>query len=316
MYRIGIDLGGTNIVAAVVDNNYQIIAKASCKTALPRPAQEIVADICRLSVDAVAKAGITFDDVLLVGIGSPGTCNRATGVVEYANNLGFENLPLQKMVEESLGKPVYIENDANAAAYGEYVAGAAKGTDSCVCVTLGTGVGSGIILDGMILSGSNSAGGELGHTVIVAGGEPCTCGRKGCWESYSSATALIRQTRRAMEENKDSAMWELAPTLDLVDGRTAFDGMRQGDAAAKAVVDRYIELLGCGVANVINIFQPDVVCIGGGISKEGSNLIDPLTVQVEKERYSKFCKKQTRLVRARLGNDAGLIGAAFLDQAE
>lgn len=316
MYRIGIDLGGTNIVAAVVDNNYQIIAKASCKTALPRPAQEIVADICRLSVDAVAKAGITFDDVLLVGIGSPGTCNRATGVVEYANNLGFENLPLQKMVEESLGKPVYIENDANAAAYGEYVAGAAKGTDSCVCVTLGTGVGSGIILDGMILSGSNSAGGELGHTVIVAGGEPCTCGRKGCWESYSSATALIRQTRRAMEENKDSAMWELAPTLDQVDGRTAFDGMRKGDAAAKAVVDRYIELLGCGVANVINIFQPDVVCIGGGISKEGSNLIDPLTVQVEKERYSKFCKKQTRLVRARLGNDAGLIGAAFLDQAE
>lgn len=196
MYRIGIDLGGTNIVAGVVNDQYEIVATAKCKTRLPRPADEILLDMARITKDAVASAGLTMDDIAYVGVGSPGTCNAETGVVEYANNLGFENIPLRAELEAMLHKTVYIENDANAAALGEALAGAAKGAQSCVCITLGTGVGGGIIIDGKIYGGFNFAGAELGHTVIQVDGELCTCGRQGCWEAYASATALINQTRQ------------------------------------------------------------------------------------------------------------------------
>ncbi len=168
------------------------------------------------------------------------------------------------MMHDRLGLDIYIENDANAAALGEALAGAAKGTQSCVCITLGTGVGGGIIIGGKIYGGFNFAGAELGHIVINVDGELCTCGRHGCWEAYASATALIRQTRQAMVANPDSAMWRIAGTLDKVDGRTAFDAMRAGDVVGKKVVDRYIQYIACGLINVINIFQPEVLCIGGG----------------------------------------------------
>ncbi len=315
MYRIGIDLGGTNIVAAVVNEDYEIVARASCKTAIPRPAEAIVADMCAMSRQAVEKAGLTMEDIAMVGIGSPGTCNQESGLLEYANNLGFKNVPIQAMVSEDLGKPVYMANDADAAAFGEYLAGAGKGVKNCICVTLGTGVGGGIILDGKIYSGSNYAGGELGHMVIVAEGEPCTCGRRGCWEAYSSATGLINQTKAAMEANPDSALWQIAPTLEQVNGKTAFDGMHQGDPVATQVVERYIAMLGCGITNLVNIFQPDVICIGGGICNQGDTLILPLRAYVERERYSKYSVKQTAIVTTVLGNDAGIIGAAFLDRA-
>ena len=314
MYRIGIDLGGTNIVAAVVDEDFHIVSKASCKTACPRPAEEIVADMGRMALEAAEKAGLTMADVASVGVGCPGTCNRDSGLVEYSNNLGFEQLPLQKMLGEMLHKNVLIENDANAAAFGEYIAGVGKEADSMVCITLGTGVGGGVITDGKILTGSNSSGAELGHIVIVADGEACSCGRDGCWEAYSSATALIRQTKAAMEKNPDSYLWKLAPTLDDVNGKTAFDGMRAEDAVATDVVKYYIRMLACGLTNIINIFQPEVLCLGGGICKEGDYLLKPVMEHIKRERYSKFCEKQTRLEIARLGNDAGLIGAAFLDK--
>ncbi len=183
--------------------------------------------------EAAADAGIRMEEVAYVGIGSPGTCNEETGIVEYANNLRFENVPLRQMMHDRLGLDIYIENDANAAALGEALAGAAKGTQSCVCITLGTGVGGGIIIDGKIYGGFNFAGAELGHIVINVDGELCTCGRHGCWEAYASATALIRQTRQAMVANPDSAMWRIAGTLDKVDGRTAFDAMRAGDVVGK-----------------------------------------------------------------------------------
>ncbi len=312
MYRIGIDLGGTNIVAGVVDDNFNILATAKCKTACPRPAEEIVADMARVAKEAVEKAGISMQDVRGVGVGSPGTCNKDTGIVERSNNLGFINLPMCKMLEEMLGVKVAIENDANAAALGEFKAGAAKGANSCVCITLGTGVGGGVIIDGKVFSGANFAGTELGHTVINVGGEPCSCGRKGCWEAYASATALVRQTRRAMEANKDSKMWEIAGSLEKVDGRTAFDAMRAGDAAGAAVVDAYIYYIAVGIIDMINIFQPDVLCVGGGICKEGDTLLVPLKKYIEAERYSQHTEKQTALCVAKLGNDAGVIGAACL----
>ncbi len=316
MYRIGIDLGGTNIVAGVVDDNFHIVATAKCKTNMPRPAEEIMDDMAAMCRQAVAEAGISMEDVAYVGIGSPGTCNPETGIIEYANNLRFENVPMCAYMHEKLGKDIYIENDANAAALGEALAGAAKGAQSCVCITLGTGVGSGIIIDGKIYGGFNFAGAELGHIVINVDGELCTCGRNGCWEAYASATALIRQTRRAMRAHPESVMWKIAGNEDKVDGRTAFDAMRQGDTAAKEVVDTYIKYIATGLVNVINIFQPEVLCIGGGICKEGDTLLVPLQAHIDREHYSKFSSHQTRLCVATLGNDAGIIGAAFLRDAK
>lgn len=313
MIKVGIDLGGTNIVVGVVNDRYDILSKTHCKTRAERSAEEIMQDMARLCREAVQQAGVSMAEVDSVGIGCPGTCNTETGVVEYANNLRFENVPVAARMNELLGVPVYIGNDANAAALGEALAGAAKDAGSCVCITLGTGVGGGIVMDGRIYEGCNYAGAELGHTVIQMNGEPCNCGRRGCLEAYASATALIRQTRRAMEAHPDSVMWQLVDgKLENVSGITAFEAMRAGDAVGAAVVDQYIEYLACGVVDVVNLFQPDIICIGGGISHEGEALLVPLREKVARERYSKFCKRQTEIVAAVLGNDAGIIGAAYL----
>ena len=312
MYRIGIDLGGTNIVAAVVDDDYKMVAKAKTPTAIPRTPDEIFDDIARVSKEAMAEAGITIADIKSVGIGTPGTVN-SDGVIEYANNLGFDHVPAKQMLIDRLGCPnIYVENDANCAALGEAVAGCGHGAKDFVAVTLGTGVGSGIIIDGKIVSGANNAGGECGHTVIVVGGEPCTCGRKGCWEAYASATALINQTKKAMEEYPDSVMHELAKEEGKVSGRTAFDAMRRGDIAGIKVVDKYCKYVACGLINLVNIFQPEIICIGGGICNEGETLLRPIRRYVESERYSVYSKIQSKICKAELGNDAGIIGAAIL----
>lgn len=313
-YRIGIDLGGTNIKAGVVDENYRIVGTAKCKTRLPRPADEIFMDMARMAKEAVAAAGLTMDDILYVGVGCPGTANPKTGIVEYSCNLRFEKVDLCGALKDLLGKKIFLDNDANAAAYGEALAGAAKGAQSCVCITLGTGVGSGIIINGKIYGGFNFAGAELGHIVIMVDGEMCTCGRQGCWERYASATALINQTRRAMVNHPESRMWEITDDIEKVDGRTAFDAMRKGDPVAKEVVITYIKYIACGLINVVNIFQPEVLCIGGGICKEGDALLKPLEKMIANERYSKYSTHQTRLCIAELGNDAGIIGAAFLGE--
>lgn len=312
MIRVGIDLGGTNIVAGVVDDHYTILATAKRKTNLPRPADDIISDMAAVAKEAVEKANMTMQEVRYIGVGCPGTCNQETGIVEYSNNLRFDKVPLKAKLEELTGKPVCVENDANAAALGEALAGAGKGAKSCVCITLGTGVGSGVVLDGKVYDGFNFAAAEIGHTVIVVDGEPCTCGRHGCWEAYASATALVRQTKAAMQEHPDSQMHNVAREQGRVNGRTAFDAMRRGDAAAKQVVDTYIRYIACGLANVVNIFQPEVLCIGGGICNEGDTLLIPLKEMLEQERYSKYSERQTRLCVATLANDAGIIGAAFL----
>lgn len=313
MYQIGVDLGGTNIAVGLVDDHKKLILQDSVPTSLPRSAQEIVGDIVSLIRDLVQRADVPLADARWIGLGTPGTANVETGIIEYANNLQFENVPIKDMMEKTLGCQVYIENDANAAAYGEYVAGAAQGGDSAVVITLGTGVGGGIIMDGRIYHGCNFAGGELGHMVIHVGGRPCTCGRRGCWETYSSATGLIRSTIDAMEADKSSVMWKIVDgDLSKVNGKTAFDGKRAGDATSIRVVDDYLYDLGQGLVNVVNLFQPDVLCIGGGICKEGDGIIKPLEKMICAERYSRFAKKQTALRTASLGNDAGIIGAAMI----
>lgn len=314
-YYVGIDLGGTNIVAGVVDEDYNIIAKASTKTNCPRPEKEIADDMAKMALQAVKNAELTIDDVEWIGIGTPGIANSSTGVIERASNLGFENTPMVKYIQETIDKPVFIENDANAAAYGEYVAGAAKGAKNAVCITLGTGVGGGIIVDGKIYAGSNFAGAEIGHTVIAVDGAQCSCGRKGCFEAYSSATGLIRMSKEAMEACPDSIMNKMAEEKGKVTARTSFDAMRAGDKTAKDVVDKYIKYLAAGITNTINIFQPDVLCIGGGVCNEGDPLLLPVKALVKEEDFARNSEKKTEIVIAKLGNDAGIIGAAFLGRA-
>ena len=314
-YYVGIDLGGTNIVAGVVDEEYNIIAKASTKTNCPRPEKEIADDMAKMALEAVKNANLTIDDIEWIGVGTPGIANSATGIIEYSNNLGFKNTPMVKYIQETIDKPVFIENDANAAAYGEFVAGAAKGAKNAVCITLGTGVGGGIIVDGKIYSGSNFAGAEIGHTVIEVDGAQCSCGRKGCFEAYSSATGLIRMTKEAMEQFPDSKLNDMAKEKGKVTARTSFDCMRAGDKVAKDVVDKYIKYLAAGSTNTINIFQPDVLCIGGGVCNEGDPLLLPMKALVKEEVYTRNSEKNTEIVIAKLGNDAGIIGAAFLGRA-
>ena len=312
MYYIGIDIGGTNIACGIVDEECRIIASAKVKTNAPRPYEEILEAIKESVRAACAKAGISPSNAECIGIGCPGTCNRESGTVEYSNNLGFVNAPVGRDLEEAFGLKTYLDNDANAAAFGEFVAGAAKGSRNAVVITLGTGVGSGIIIDGKIYSGSNFAGGEIGHTVIVADGLPCTCGRNGCFEAYSSATGLIHMTSEAAALNPESLTARLIEQDGRVSARTAYKAMKQGDETGKAITERYVKYLACGIANTINIFQPDILCIGGGVCNEGDTLLLPLKKQVAEQIYSKNSAKNTEIVICSLGNEAGIIGAAML----
>lgn len=317
-YYIGVDVGGTNIACGVVDDNCNIIARSKIRTNEnstngAKPTYEEVFDVIKRAIIAACdEAGISVSDVHSIGIGCPGTCNNDSGVVEYSNNLDFVNVPLRADTEKEFGVPVYLENDANAAAFGEFLAGSAKGANSAVVITLGTGVGSGIVIDGKIYRGSNYAGGEIGHTVIVMDGLPCTCGRRGCFEAYSSATGLVHMTTQASELNPDSLMTKLIREEGKVSARTAYKAMKAGDPVGKAVTEQYVKYLSCGIANVINTFQPDILCIGGGVCNESDNLLIPLKAAVAEQIYSKHSAKNTEIVICSLGNDAGIIGAAML----
>lgn len=316
MYKIGIDLGGTNIVAGVVDEDNKIVAKASRKTNAPREAEAIFDDMAAAVKDAMSQLYITNKEVSSIGVGTPGSVNKAEGLIEFANNLGFNNVPAYRLLRERTGiENVYFDNDANCAALGEATAGCGKGVRDFIMITLGTGIGSGIIVNGKLVTGLNYAAGEMGHTVIVYNGIPCNCGRRGCWEKYASATALIAQTRDAMRANCNSMMWDMVDNdIAKVSGRTAFDAMRRGDQTAQAVVSDYVAYLACGVSNIVNIFQPSILCVGGGIGNEKENLLVPLRRVLASERYSIHAKKQTEILPAVLGNDAGIIGAALLDE--
>lgn len=316
MHYLGIDLGGTNIVAGLVDDKYNIIEKSSCKTNVPRSEDEICDDMVKLIIETLERENLTMDDIPWVGIGAPGSANVERGVIEYSANLYIHNWHLTDMMEKRLKKKVIIENDANAAAFGEYLAGSGKGARTFVAVTLGTGIGGGIIIDGNIYRGSNYNGAEIGHMVIEHNGKQCSCGRKGCWETYASATGLKNLTKDILinyNKNSDTVIWDIiGGNLKNVNGRTAYLAMDRGDKIGKKIVDLYVSYLSCGLVNIINIFQPDVLCIGGGISREGERLLSPIRDYVSRERYSKNSEKQTELCIAELGNDAGVLGAAML----
>lgn len=268
-------------------------------------------DMCRA---LCAQAQIPLQNVASVGVGVPGAVDIHAGSILYCCNLPLRAVPLRKLFHEHLPMPLYIENDANCAALAEYFAGAGRGSKRFVTITLGTGIGGGIVHNGKIFHGSNGMAGEVGHMTIHFGGEPCPCGRRGCWEQYASATALKRMTARALQEHPDSILAQVvAGNNGHVSGQSAFMAARLGDPVAIAVRDRYIAYLGEGIMNIINIFQPDTLAIGGGVSnEEDASLLVPLQNRIEQDSMPVNHDKRTKIVRAELGANAGIIGAALL----
>ena len=311
MYYIGVDLGGTNIAIGIVDENYNIIIKDKVPTRTERETGEIIDDMASLCSSLVERAGLSFDDIAYAGIASPGSIDPESGIVRYSNNINMVNYPIADELRKRIPlKKIYVENDANAAALAEAKAGAGKGLKDVIMITLGTGVGGGVVIDGKLYSGFNYSGAELGHTVIEVGGKPCTCGRKGCFEAYSSATGLINMTKEKLAETKDTVMWEIINgDINKTSGRTAFDASRKGDKAGQEVVDKYISYLACGLANMINIFQPEVLCIGGGVCGEGDYLLKPLAKLVAENTYGYSTQEKNTVLKI-----AELVEGAALNQ--
>ena len=311
---IGIDLGGTNIAIGIVDDNGKIVAMDSTPTLAQRGYKEIIKDMASLSKKIMVDNNISEDEIKGVGIGCPGTVDSKTGTVLFSNNIRMENVPLAEEFKQYFDVNVRIMNDADAAAYGEYAVNG-NDVDSFIFITLGTGVGGGIIINKKVYNGFNSAGGELGHITLVHDGVPCNCGNIGCWEAYASVTALIRQTKEAMEKNPESLMHKYLGNDGNVNGRTAFDAAKAGDEVALNVVKQYREYVASGLVSIINIFQPEKLVVGGGISKEGDYLIKPIVEYCYEREYNKYGKK-TQISVATLFNDAGIIGAALFSKEE
>ncbi|MBO5408843.1 MAG: ROK family protein [Clostridia bacterium] len=311
-YYLGIDLGGTNIKAGITDETGTILYKNAVRTLGQRPAEEIAKDMIDLCRFICRNAEIPLEQVEAVGIGIPGTVDEKKGTIVYANNLHMDGFPIGAVIGKALGKPVYLSNDANCAALGEFVNGSGKNYDSIVMVTLGTGVGGGIILKGKLWGGLDGSAAEIGHMVLKAGGEACSCGRTGCWEAYSSATALIRDTVRAMKKHPESLLNTIQPDLKKVSAKTAFLGLAKGDAVAKEVVEQYLYYLSEGIANIINTLAPDAVILGGGVCNEGDTLLRPLRELVYPKCYGGETVRHPDLKIASMGNDAGIVGAAML----
>lgn len=312
MLYLGVDLGGTNIKAALVEENGQILQERSVPTRLPRPAEAICDDIAALCRELAAGQPVGG-----IGVGCPGTVDG--GVIRYSNNLDWHDFAMGPYLSAATGLPVRLANDANAAALGEALAGCAKGAQSAVILTLGTGVGGGVVLNGRLLTGYTGAAAEPGHMVISddPAAPRCTCGRRGCLESLASATALIRMTCQAMDAHPESCLRRLAEQVGGVNGRTAFDAAALGDAAGQAVVERYVHHLAVGVANLINIFFPQVVGLSGGVANQGEVLLAPLRAAVQPMVFgAAFAQKHTTITTCTLGYRAGVIGAALLARGE
>ena len=275
------------------------------------PGEETIRKLAEIVKEYIAANGLE-NKIAGIGLGSPGTLDIKNGVVNYANNLGWENLHVADIFHEILPYPVRLTNDANAASLGEAKFGAGKSYNNIIMLTLGTGVGGGIIINGKLYEGNEGKGAELGHSVVVVDGEQCTCGRKGCLETYASATALIRETKKAMRLNKRSLMWKICPDIDLVSGKIPFEAAKQGDKTAIDVLDNYIKYLGEGILNFCNIFRPNVIVMSGGIANAGDYLFDRVNKYIKDRNYGYKMTPEVKVVPAELGYDSGKIGAAAL----
>jgi len=311
MIAIGIDIGGTSIKGAAVDSNGTVYEKFSMPFVKGEDGELTIRKLGEI-VKEYIKAHNLENKIVGIGIGSPGTLDVEHGIVNYANNLGWEDLHVADILHEIMPYPVRLTNDANAASLGEARYGAGKQYKTIIMLTLGTGVGGGIIIDGKLFEGNEAKGGELGHVVVQVDGEPCSCGRKGCLEAYASATALIRETKKTMRLNKRSLLWKVCPEIELVGGKTPFDAAKLGDQAANKIIDDYVKYLGEGILNFCNIFRPNVIVLSGGVANAGPFLFDKLNNYIKERNYGYKFTPEVRIVPAQLGYDSGKIGAAAL----
>ena len=314
-YYLGLDVGGTNLAAGVVDENYHIVEKLSVPTGAGRSIEEITEDMVNVSQRVVEKAGLSMQNFSSWGIGMPSYVNPATGLLVHANCFGWHNVPIYSYLESVIDLPIYVENDANCAVLGETLAGCGKGHKNTLMLTLGTGVGGGIIIDGNIYAGADMLGAELGHTKLIYKGNRCTCGQLGCVDAYCSARGLVEQAKEALTENRESIMLELCDhDFTKLTARMVFEAVEQKDITAIRVLDQYIDYLACAIGNFVVIFRPEVVILGGGVANAGEALLTPLKKKVYE---STFASEQIGIPDIRIaqcGNDAGIIGAAFLEK--
>lgn len=316
MYYIGIDVGGTGIKAGVVSQDGKILKSCAIPTQKDADYKILMKDMAELVFKTLREAGVTMEQIESVGIGFPSAVDEKNGMVVYTANINLNNAPVVDELKKHIDKPIYIGNDANCAALGEYFALNDDSVENFVAVTLGTGVGGGIIINKKLYTGSNGSAGEIGHIRLVTGGEKCSCGRDGCWECYASATALIRDSKRAAEANPDSLLAKnIAANGGRSNGKLVFDTAAEGDPTARKVIDEYIKYIAEGIIDMINIFQPSVIAIGGGISRQGDNLLNPIKEYINGKTYGMSYIEPCKVTMAKLGNDAGIVGAAFLGRA-
>ena len=313
MIYIGVDVGGMSIKVGFVGEDGSISRKDTFVTRTDVTAEEVIRQLAEFIDNMLKKAKLIKDEVMGIGLGIPGSVFK--GVVKHANNLHWDNVPVVKLLSRYLDYPedlIYAENDANVAALGEMYFGCCQDVQNAVLVTLGTGVGTGIINDGVLLVGNGACGAEGGHMVISQNGLPCTCGRKGCWEVYASATALIRMTTEAVEAYPDSLLAEVAREEGKVSGITAFNAYEKGCKYARRIVKTYLRNVAIGIINLGNILRPEVIVIGGGISNQGEWFCRAIQELVDAEAYGGEVNPRILIKTATLGNDAGIIGAAAL----
>ena len=312
MIAIGIDIGGTSIKGAGITKEGKVLDVFSLPVEKGEKQEITINKLIDSINNYIKEQSFKKEEILGIGLGVPGVMDTKAGVITYSNNLQWYELPIVEMIEKGTGLKVKITNDANAAALGEARFGAGRKYKNIIMVTLGTGVGGGIVIDGKLFEGNLGKGAEIGHSVIVVDGEQCSCGRKGCLEAYASATALIRDTKRAMEQHKESKCWEIANKLGKVDARVAFEADRLGDEVGHQLVENYVKYLGEGLLNYFNIFRPEALILSGGIANEGEYLLSRLRIYFEKRNYGFQGTPKVDLLVSELGYDSGKIGAATL----
>lgn len=312
MVYIGLDVGGTTFKAGVVTEDGRILHKDAMPTGIERPYQEIIADMAALCKKVAADAGFSMDEVKAIGVGVPGLFDNRTGRIPFCTNLGWHDIPFVEEMKKHLSTPVIGDNDATVAGLAESIAGVSAGIRDCVFLTLGTGVGGGIIIDGKPYSGAHGCGSEIGHMMIKMDGELCTCGNYGCFERYASATAIIREARKAIAQHPESSMLAACGgDLEKLNAKIVIDAAKAGDETAKTVFDGYVQGLAVGIINIINMLDPEVIVLGGGVSAAGEFLLNAVREAVKPMVFFKTMP-YARIELAQLGNDAGIIGAAML----
>ena len=315
MLYIGVDVGGTSVKAGVVDEEGRILSKDSTPTLAERTYEWVIRDIADLCGRVAAQAEVTMEEIGAIGVGVPGICDMRTGIIPFCTNLGWHDVPFVSEMRKYIDKPVIVENDATVAGYAESIAGVSRDTQSSVFITLGTGVGAGIIINGKPYTGAHGIGSEIGHVIFKMDGEPCTCGNNGCFERYASATAIIREARLALKAHPESLMAEACGgDPENMNAKIVIDCAKQGDETAKHVFGEYARALALGLVSIVNFIDPEVIVLGGGVSNAGDFLLDAVREAMKPHIFFKTLPyADVRL--ARLGADAGIIGAALLGRA-